>query len=148
MKRNPDKPFLLTSQEINTALENEYRQYFIGKLGLPQILDYLDLDLLEIGTTLYKNQKCDIPHMHLRSSEILYILNGIYIVKLIDEGDEFVLHKGDFFVIPPNTAYASKACSNTQTLFIKTGGNDKNPVEITPELKTWLSSFPEVPENY
>lgn len=140
MKASGENIFFLKGSEIEIALESEYRQYFIGNLSRPQLLDYLDQGDLEIGTSLYKESKADKPHMHSRTSEILYILKGEYHIFDIDANTEYVLNAGDFFVLPPNTPYASKAKADTQVFFVKTGGNDK--IEIIPDdaTKKWLEN--------
>ncbi|MBO5008582.1 MAG: nucleotide-binding protein [Clostridia bacterium] len=133
--------FYLSKEEIDNSLQKEYRQYFIGNLSRPQLLDYLEQGDLEIGTSLYKVSTADKPHMHNKTSEILYILKGEYYILDIMQNNEYVLKEGDFFVLPPNTPYASKAKSDTQVLFIKTGGNDK--IEISPnnDTKKWLNEL-------
>lgn len=130
--------FLLKDSDIKAALHKDYRQYFIGELSRPQILDHIEQGDLEVGTSLYADPTADVPHMHSKSSEILYILEGTYHVFDINADKKYTLSKGDFFVIPPNTPYASKADSNTQVLFIKTGGNDKVEVDIPENVKKWL----------
>ena len=76
--------------------------------------------------------------MHDQTSEILYILQGTYKIFIMDIMQEYTLNKGDFFVLPPRTAYASKALAQTQVLFVKTGGNDKLAVSIPPEVQRWM----------
>ncbi len=136
-----DKVFHLTKETIDNALSNEYRQYFIGELSRPQLLDYLEQGDLEIGTSLYKEAKADVPHMHSKTSEILYILKGTYKILDINADKEYTLNAGDFFVLPPNTPYASKAKADTQVFFIKTGGNDKMNIEISEQLQKWLTEL-------
>lgn len=141
MKVDSKRVFWLKKNEIDQAVNQEYRQYFIGNLGRPQLLDHLEEGDLEIGTSLYKDAKADAPHQHLRTHEILYILQGTFIVLILETMEEYVLSAGDFFVIPPLTPYASKACAGTQTLFIKTGGNDKAEVQLTEEQHRWIDNL-------
>ena len=140
MKQSKDKIFHLNKLEINSALNKEYRQYFIGELKKPQLLDYIEQGDFEIGMSLYQTAKADVPHMHDRTSEILYILQGIYKILVMETMQEYTLNRGDFFVLPPRTAYASKALAQTQVLFIKTGGNDKVSVSVPPEVQRWMES--------
>lgn len=141
MEGKKSEIFHLTKDKINSALSSEYRQYFIGELSRPQILNHLEQGDLEIGTSLYKEATADKPHLHIKTSEIIYVLKGIYKIFDIIGDKEYTLNEGDFFVLPPGTPYASKAMSGTQTFFIKTGGNDK--VEISPDEKTkkWLEDL-------
>lgn len=136
-----NKIYHIKKQELLNALDKEYRQYFIGNLSRPQILGYLEQGALEIGTSLYKESKADVPHMHAKTSEIIYIVKGTYKILDINNNKGYVLNEGDFFVIPPKTPYASKAMLNTQVLFVKTGGNDKENIEITKELNNWLNDL-------
>ena len=138
MKKSSKEIFLLKNKEIETSLEKEYRQYFIGSLEKPQMLDHLEQGDFEFGTSFYKKAKADVPHMHSKTSEILYVLQGIYRILDIEKNEEYVLTQGDFFVLPPNTPYASKAVDNTRVLFVKTGGNDKINIEITDSVRKWV----------
>lgn len=134
--------YIVRSDEILHAQSEEYRQYFIGKLKRPQLLRHLEENNLEIGSSLYSFPKADTPHLHQKSSEYIYLLSGTYRIFLIDTKEEYELHEGDFLVIPPLTAYASKAVQrNTRTLFIKTGGNDKVSVDIDEDLQVWLNDL-------
>lgn len=142
MRKDENQIFWLKEEEINRAINDEYRQYFIAKLGRPQLLDNIEAEDLEIGTSLYKQAKADVPHKHKMSPEILYILKGKYAILTLEDMMEYELSAGDFFVIPPRTAYASKAYAGTQTLFVKTGGNDKAEVEISPKVQKWLKDLP------
>jgi 8-oxo-dGTP diphosphatase len=47
--------------------------------------------------------------------------------------------KGDFYVIEPGVAYAQKSAPGTEILFIKVPpGNDKVPIDATPEIEAWF----------
>ena len=51
---------------------------------------------------------------------------------------EHVFEKGDFYVIEPGVAYDQKSAPGTEILFIKVPpGNDKMPVDTTPEVEAW-----------
>lgn len=141
MRKSSEQIFHLKNDDIINSLNKEYRQYFIGMLGRPQSLDYIEQGDLEIGTSLYKEAKSDVPHMHSKTSEILYIIKGTYKILDINENKEYILNAGDFFVLPSNTPYASKAKSDTQVLFIKTGGNDKIPIDVSEKVKNWLNEL-------
>jgi hypothetical protein len=54
-------------------------------------------------------------------------------------GEEYAFRKGDFYVIEPGVVYAQKSAPGTEILFIKVPpGNDKVPVETTPEVEAWF----------
>jgi hypothetical protein len=53
--------------------------------------------------------------------------------------EQFVFRKGDFYVIEPGVVYAQKSGPHTEILFIKVPpGNDKVPVDSTPEVEAWF----------
>lgn len=134
---------IITSEEISTALDKKYRQYLTGRLKKPQKeLKHIEDDI-EIGISYYKDFTPDTPHMHPVATEHAYVLEGCIRVKLLDgSGEEFEINKGDFFVLKPGNAYATKNQAGTRVLFIKAPeGNDKAPVEIDEETKKWLSAW-------
>lgn len=136
------KIYFIHNTDIFHAQLKEYRQYFVGQLSRPQILPYVDENNLEIGSSLYVVPKADIPHMHQKSSESIYLLSGQYKIMVINTKEIYELHEGDFIVVPPRTAYASKAiCENTRTLFVKTGGNDKVEIEVDAQTQAWLNDI-------
>jgi hypothetical protein len=54
-------------------------------------------------------------------------------------GAEQIFRKGDFSAIEPGVAYAQKSAAGTEILFIKVPpGNDKVPIETTPEVEAWF----------
>jgi hypothetical protein len=57
----------------------------------------------------------------------------------LSTAEEHVFRKGDFYVIEPGAVYAQKSAPGTEILFIKIPpGNDKVPVDITPEVEAWF----------
>ena len=140
MKFNDDKVFLLRREDIQSATDKNYRQYFCGNLRRPQLLDYIQTEGLEIGTSFYKVFTADEPHLHQLTSDMVYVLQGEYYVWLLDnETPPIALKEGDFISIPKNCPYASKAKAGTKTLFIKQlKENDKVLVEPSAEVKQWM----------
>lgn len=132
--------FVLRKDDIQSALKAQGRQYFIGDLKRPQQLEYMNLGDLEVGSTLYQQVASDTPHYHSKSSEIIYVLRGCYKILIISENIEYSISEGDFVVLPPNTAYVGKAAvPNTQTFFIKAGGNDKITVASNEQIQSWVA---------
>lgn len=131
----------LQKKDIDSALSEEYRQYFVGNLKRAQSLNFSNQGNLEIGTSLYETAKADVPHMHRITHENLYVLKGKYHILIIETGKEEIMEEGDFLVIPPKTAYASKAEAGTQVLFIRSGGDDKEVVPISDNLQVWLEDI-------
>ena len=140
MKYTENDVFVLRDEEIKAATEMEYRQYFSGNLKRPQLLNYIQTENLEIGTSVYKTFTADEPHLHKLTSDMVYILQGEYHVWLLEkETSPMVMKKGDFISIPKNCPYASKAKAGTETLFIKQlKESDKVVVTPSPEVKQWM----------
>lgn len=132
--------FILSAEQINFALDHNYRQYLTGRLERPQKdLNCLEDDI-EIGLSRYDFFTADKPHLHTQATEHIYVLEGQVRIRLMnDDGQEYTLKSGDFFLLRPGVAYASKNAAGTKVLFIKApGGNDKKLVEPTPEIMAWL----------
>ncbi len=132
--------FLLRREDIQKATAQSYRQYFCGNLKRPQLLDYVQTESLEVGTSNYSVFTKDEPHYHRLTPDIIYVLDGEYHIWLLNgESSPVVLREGDFVSIPPNSAYASKAKAGTRTIFIKhIRESDKVPIEPSLEVKQWL----------
>ena len=131
--------FYLSNEEIQSATQKEYRQYFCGNLKRPQLLNFIRTENLEIGISNYMFFQADEPHLHTRTADMVYILQGEYHIWLLKENQKFVLKEGDFFSVPPQSPYASKAKAKTKVLFIKQlKDSDKESVPITIEIEEWL----------
>lgn len=132
--------FLIRDQDIQEATKKEYRQYFCGDLTRPQLVPFLKMSGLEIGLSNYHQFSYDKPHFHKETHDMIYILEGEFLVRILRTEETISLKKGDFISIPPNTPYASRCKAGTKTLFIKKlQSNDKVEVPITPELSRWLN---------
>ena len=125
------------------ALSKKYRLYLCGNLELPQNeLDCFSDDNLEIGISCHDKFTADVPHFHTHATEYIYIIQGAVKIFLINENKEYVFEKDSFFVLQPNSPYASKNKAGTQTLFVKCpGGNDKQTVDVDTNLMQWLSTW-------
>jgi 8-oxo-dGTP diphosphatase len=127
-------------QEIDQALRDVTRQYLVGDLQKPQALQHVPNSLIEIGITRYENQeKPEPPHRHKQAFEFQYMTAGLTAYLDLTTAAEHVFRKGDFYMIEPGVVYAQKSAPGTEILFIKVPpGNDKVPVDITPEVEAWL----------
>ena len=137
------KAFVLRAGQVEAALDKHYRQYLTGRLERPQIeLDCLEDDI-EVGMSRYDRFTADLPHRHPVATEHVYVLEGEVRFRLMDgTGREYRLGPGDFFLLRPGVAYASKNAAGTRVLFIKApGGNDKQPVEPDPDTAAWLERW-------
>jgi 8-oxo-dGTP diphosphatase len=130
----------ISGQEIDQALQNVTRQYLVGDLQKPQTLKHVTNSSIEIGITRYENEgKPESPHRHKQAFEFQYVTAGLTAYLDLTTGDEQVFRKGDFYGIEPGVAYAQKSAPGTEILFIKVPpGNDKVPVDTTPEVEAWF----------
>lgn len=128
------------NEDIKKSLEGLTRQYFVGDLKRPQILDFLKSNDLEIGITSYDDYTSEQTHIHSKAIEYQYMISGRTQYMDIDTRVVFDFIKGDFFAIYPNTAYAQRSKPGTSILFIKVPSiNDKQIVETDDRIKEWLS---------
>ena len=129
-----------SGQEIDQALRNVTRQYLVGDLQKPQALQHVPSSLIEIGITRYENEgKLEAPHRHKQAFEFQYMVAGLTAYLDLTTTEEHVFRKRDFYVIEPGVVYAQKSAPGTEILFIKVPpGNDKVPVDTTPEVEAWF----------
>ena len=130
----------ISGQEIDQALQNITRQYLVGDLQKPQVLQHVPSSLIEIGITRYEGEsRIEAPHKHKQAFEFQYMTSGLTAYLDMTSGEEHVFRKGDFYVIEPGVAYAQKSAPDTEILFIKVPpGNDKVAVDTTPEVEAWF----------
>ena len=130
----------ISGQEIDQALRNATRQYLVGDLQKAQALQHVPSSLIEIGITRYENEaKLELPHRHKQAFEFQYMTAGLTAYLDLTTTEEHVFRKGDFYVIEPGAVYAQKSAPGTEILFIKVPpGNDKVPVDTTPEVEAWF----------
>lgn len=128
---------------LDAALSKNYRQYLTGHLSRPQP-DLKNIeDDIEIGLSSYAVFTADTPHKHPVATEHAYVLCGSVRCRLLDgSGSEMQFDEGDFFMLRPGEAAATKNAPGTKVLFIKSPGlNDKTPVEVDEDTRRWLLSW-------
>lgn len=133
---------ILKHGDIQTAMETNHRQYLIGDLKLPQSLQNLQDGQVELGLTHYDSYACEKPHFHEKVTEYQLMLKGK--AKYVDLGEnrELLVEEGDVFIIRPHTSYIQKSPAGTQILFFKCpGGNDKQPLPVTPRMEAWAADW-------
>lgn len=130
----------ISSSEINNALEETTRQYLVGNLQNPERLQHIPNSLVEIGITRYgEDGGTEATHTHKQAFEFQYVTSGITAYLDTTTREEHLFRAGDFYMIEHGVIYAQKSGPNTEILFIKVPpGNDKVPVDITPEVQTWF----------
>lgn len=133
---------ILKNSTITSSLQNNHRQYLVGNLQLPQELTNIHDDNVELGITKYSNFKFEVPHFHTEVTEYQMILDGAAKYVDLSQNQEYLLEKGDVFVIRPNTTYIQKSPKGTVILFFKyPGKNDKVTVTASEKMLTWASAW-------
>lgn len=133
---------VIKSEDINKAFESEQRQYLTGDLKLPQILQHINDENVEIGISRYKEYEIENPHYHNKVSEYHIILKGETKYVNVTENKEYVFKSGDFYIIRPNTVYIQKSLKGTELMFIKVPGcNDKVKCEVTDKMRDWFKHW-------
>jgi len=129
----------ISKEKIEEALRLSDRQYFVGDLKIPQILEHIYNTEVEVGISHYKEFTSDKPHKHTAVTEYQMVLNGKSSIKNLSTNEIIELNEGDFYVVHKNTPYAQKSIENTKILFFKHPGmNDKINVEIDEITRKWL----------
>lgn len=133
---------IIRNHEVSNALKNQKRVYLCGDLKKENPIPYVKNKEYEIGISYYEKFTAELPHLHSFNSEYNYVIEGELKIVLINEHKEFILSKGDLFVINVNEPYVTKAKRGTKVIFSKyPGGNDKKLVEISPSIKKWMKSY-------
>ena len=133
---------LIKIEAINHALQGETRQYLTGNLKMPQKLNHIHDEKLEVGITNYVEPKEELPHYHTVATEYQYVLSGKTTYYNVETKEEMTFYEGDFYVIYPNTTYAQKSIENTKILFIKNPSiNDKMNVEVSDDCRKWFEKL-------
>ena len=133
---------VICSNEIDKAFVKEERQYLTGNLKLPQVLNFIKDNNVEIGMSRYKDYKIENPHYHTEVAEYHLIIKGETKYVNITENKEYSFSEGDFYIIRPNTIYIQKSLEGTELIFIKVPGmNDKVSCEITQKMKEWFKEW-------
>lgn len=131
----------IENEAMTRALSETTRQYFVGNLARPQIIEFIRDDRLEIGISNYQRHTYELAHKHEIATEYQYMISGWTEYMDTDTGEVFEFKTGDFYAILPGTSYAQKVKAGTSILFIKTPSiNDKQIVEITQQQTAWLTT--------
>jgi len=130
----------ISGHDIDQTLRDVTRQYLVGDLEKPQALQHVPSSLIEIGITRYEGEETlEPPHRHTQAFEFQHMTAGLTAYLDLTTAEEHVFKKGDFYVIEPGVVYAQKSAPGTEILFIKVPpGNDKVPVDPTPEVEAWF----------
>lgn len=116
----------IAANDLQAALLKDKRQYLVGMLGLPQMLEHIEDADVEIGISQYPEETYEKPHWHPVQKEYNYILQGSTLYTEIQTGSSHRFDKGDFYAISPGTCYEQKVEPGTTILFIKKPSvNDK-----------------------
>ncbi len=145
-------------KDIASSLEGVRRQYLVGDLKIPQKLNHIKKNDVEIGITNYSKYTTEDAHYHTDAVEYQYMISGWTKYMDVNTGEEYEFKAGDFYCIENGTAYAQKARAGTTILFMKVPSvNDKHVVELSDLVKEWYEEglkgkrkdyahLPEMPE--
>ena len=134
---------IIRSEEIESALKSEYRQYLTGHLERAQPhMKSIDTDI-EVGISDYQVFTADTPHFHPVCTEHGYVLRGrVKLLLLNEDFREIELCPGDYFVLQPGEPHATKNDAGTRVMFIKhPSTNDKTAVMVDKPLQKWMASW-------
>jgi mannose-6-phosphate isomerase-like protein (cupin superfamily) len=132
----------IAAAALSEALETTSRQYLVGNLQKPQLLEHIHDEQVEVGVSFYKEFTADQPHYHPTVSEYQYVIEGSSYIKNLQTNEIIKLEAGDFYIVKANTPYAQKNMPNTKILFFKHPGlNDKIPVEVDKETEIWMGKI-------
>ncbi|MBU3181048.1 cupin domain-containing protein [Clostridium psychrophilum] len=133
---------VIRSENIEEALSISNRQYLVGNLALPQELDNLPDNHVEVGITEYKKDTIEKPHYHKTTSEYVYVVEGECKYIDVNTKEETFVKKGDFFLIRKDITYAQKSKAGLKLLFFKyPSGNDKVKVGYGGTLEEWYKEY-------
>lgn len=133
---------VLRGCEYDPTLDATHRFYLCGKLSVPQPVEHIPTDGLEIGISRYRSFMAEKPHLHSSNTEYNLVRSGEVKVWLPKEQKEYTLGAGDLFVIEPDMPYATKAVAGTEVLFVKSpGGNDKVLTGTDAALEAWAAAW-------
>jgi uncharacterized cupin superfamily protein len=125
--KNNGKFLSIDRDRIEEALTKTSRQYFVGNLKLPQMIEHIADDDVEIGISYYKeNNSHEAAHWHPIQKEFHYMISGRTIYTNVVTGETYEYKAGDFYAIYPEICYKQVSDAGTKILFIKTPSiNDK-----------------------
>ena len=130
----------ISKETLDEVLQYNERQYLVGNLKVPQMLQHIHDNNVEVGISHYKQFTADKPHIHREVTEYQMILQGYSEIKNLLTGEVMELNEGDFYIVQKETPYAQKSATNTKILFFKYPSiNDKKIIEINKETEEWLN---------
>ncbi|HPX93440.1 MAG TPA: NUDIX domain-containing protein [Bacillota bacterium] len=140
----------IAKTQIDEALKEMSRQYFVGNLHKNQTIEHLQDTAVEIGLTEYKEFSVEDPHYHDTVTEYHYVVSGWTKYLDIKKNIEYEFKRGDFFVIKRGTIYAQKAKGGTTILFIKVPSiNDKHRYKADDIVAEWIrGGLSEIRKDY
>ena len=133
---------ILRNEQINESLNDSTKQYLLGDLKRPQVLENIFDDTLGIGMLKSKENEVNKAHYHEEIFEYEYVVEGEIALLHLDTMDSVTLKKGDFIVIPPNVKSVQKMKANSQVIFVKSKCiEDKILVDTNEKIREWMKDF-------
>src|SRR5699024_6016244 len=132
----------IKNETIEEAFQQSDRQYLVGNLARPQILQHVTDEDVEIGISDYKEDSFDQPHFHPCLSEYQYVLKGEIIVFDLENELSYTLREGDFYSVPASNRRVQVSKKDSRILFVKnTSKDDKTVVELTDKERRWMENI-------
>lgn len=130
----------ISKETLDNVLQHNERQYLVGNLKVPQMLQHIHDNNVEVGISHYKQFTADKAHIHREVTEYQMILQGYSEIKNLLTEEVIELHEGDFYIVNKETPYAQKSAVNTKILFFKYPSmNDKQIIGIDKATERWLN---------
>lgn len=131
----------ISAKELENVLSKSKRQYLVGDLKLPQLLEHIPSEKIEIGISEYDKNEIEEAHYHTNQTEYQIVLWGKTEYLDIDTKEICTYQTGDFYSIEPFTKYAQRVYGKTRILFIKIPAlNDKVKIRHDLFIQNWLDS--------
>lgn len=130
----------IDKKDFDEVFQSTTRQYYVGNLKKPQLIEHIKDERLEIGVSNYSKPTIEPAHKHSIATEYQYVIEGVTEYLDVESNEIYHFEKGDFYAIFPNTSYYQKTSAETKILFIKVPSiNDKELVEVTIAQQKWAN---------
>lgn len=109
----------IAAEQIAACFESESRQYLVGLLSRPQLLEAICDPGVEIGITRYASETVEAPHWHPVQREYQLMFAGSTDYLEVQTGRRHTYRTGDFYAIMPGVCYEQRSEAGTKILFVK-----------------------------
>lgn len=136
----------IRNNAIRKALIKCGHQYLAGDLSRRQLLSYIPDEDVNVGIGYHAKYESEGAHFHSECTEYQYVIKGKAKYFDLDKKKEFLVKKGDFFLIEKETNYTLKAKKGCTIIFFKYPAVD-DKIDYSGEdeikIKKWQSGWRE-----